>query len=186
MPDVCWFASSGRSVSDIAVVNPNFNYSNKSLSTVVESTAIDKLTDNGYKTNKTAFSLGTGFEQFENVFFSPKLSNSYEDLTTSPKASAKLKKQQGTYYESKFSYGLNYDMRNQKFQTTEGFRTQFNQSIALISSDWAFGNSLDWAGGGVVSLTSTSFLELGNQLKILGSHLSALFLFQLIYERIFL
>ena len=129
---------------DFTVNNPNFNYSGKSLFTSVSSTAIDKLTDNGYKTNKTAFSLGTGFEQFENVFFSPKLSNSYEDLKTSSKASANLKKQQGTYYESKFSYGLNYDMRNQKFQTTEGFRTQFNQSIPLISNDWAFGNSLDY------------------------------------------
>ena len=129
---------------DFTVNNPNFNYSGKSLFTSVSSTAIDKLTDNGYKTNKTSFSLGTGFEQFENVFFSPRFSNSYEDLKTSSKASANLKKQQGTYYESKFSYGLNYDMRNQKFQTTEGFRTQFNQSIPLISNDWAFGNSLDY------------------------------------------
>ena len=112
--------------------------------TSVSSTTIDKLTDNGYKTNKTALSLGTGFEQFENVYFSPRLSNSYEDLTTSSKASKNLKKQEGTYYESKFSYGLNYDMRDQKFQTTEGFRTQFNQSIPLISNDWAFGNSLDY------------------------------------------
>ena len=129
---------------DFTVNNPNFNYSGKSLFTSISSTAIDKLSDNGYKTNKTAFSLGTGFEQFENVFFSPKLSNSYEDLTTSSKASKNLKKQEGTYYESKFSYGLNYDMRNQKFQTTDGFRTQFNQSIPLISNDWAFANSLDY------------------------------------------
>ena len=129
---------------EFTVNNPNFNYSGKSLFTSVSSTAVDKLTDNGYKTNKTGFSLGTGFEQFENVFFTPKFSNSYEDLTTSSKASANLKKQQGTYYESKFSYGLNYDMRNQKFQTSEGFRTQFNQSIPLISNDWAFGNSLDY------------------------------------------
>ena len=129
---------------DFTVNNPNFNYSGKSLFTSVSSTAIDKLSDNGYKTNKTAFSLGTGFEQFENVFFSPKLSNSYEDLTTSSKASKNLKKQEGTYYESKFSYGLNYDMRNQKFQTTDGFITKFNQSVPLISNDWAFGNSLDY------------------------------------------
>ena len=64
-------------------------------------------------------------------FLVQRLSNYYEDLKTSSKASANLKKQQGTYYESKFSYGLNYDMRNQKFQTTDGFRTQFNQSITL-------------------------------------------------------
>ena len=129
---------------EFTVNNPNFQYSGKSLNTSVSSTAIDKLTDNGYKTNKTAFSFGTGFEQFENVYFSPKLSNSYEDLTTSSKASAQLKKQQGTYYESKFSYGLTYDMRDQKFQTQEGFRTRFNQSIPIISNDWAFGNSLDY------------------------------------------
>ena len=129
---------------DFTVNNPNFNYSGKSLFTSVGATSIDKLTDNGYKTNKTSFVIGTGFEQFENVFFSPKFSNSYEDLSTSSKASKNLKKQEGTYYESKFSYGLNYDMRDQKFQTQEGFRTQFNQSIPLISNDWAFGNSLDY------------------------------------------
>ena len=39
-------------------------------------------------------------------------------ISTSSKASASLKKQEGTYYESKFSYGINYDMRNQKFQTS--------------------------------------------------------------------
>ena len=55
-----------------------------------------------------------------------------------------MKKQEGTYYESKFSYGLTYDVRDQKFQTTEGFRTQFNQSIPLISNDWAFGNTIDY------------------------------------------
>ena len=129
---------------DFTVNNPNFNYSGKSLFTSISSLATDKLTDNGYKSTKTAFSFGTGFEQFENVFFSPKLSNSYEDLSTSSKASASLKKQEGTYYESKFSYGINYDMRNQKFQTSDGFRTQFSQSIPLISNDWAFGNSLDY------------------------------------------
>ena len=129
---------------DFTINNPNFNYSGKSLFTSVGATSIDKLTDNGYETKKTSVIIGTGFEQFENVFFSPKFSNSYEDLSTSSKASKNLKKQEGTYYESKFSYGLNYDMRDQKFQTQEGFRTQFNQSIPLISNDWAFGNSLDY------------------------------------------
>ena len=127
-----------------SVVNPNFNYSNKSLSSVVESTAIDKLTDNGYKSTKTGFSFGTGFEQFQNVYFSPKISTYYEDLSTNSKASANLKKQSGQYFETKFSYGLNYDMRNQKFQTSEGFRSQFGQSIPLYSDEFAFSNSYDF------------------------------------------
>ena len=127
-----------------SVVNPDFNYSGKSINTTVESTNVDKLTDNGYKSTKTGFSLGTGFEQYDNVFFTPSISNYYEDLTTSSKASKNLKKQSGTYLESKFSYGLDYDMRNQKFQTFEGFRTRFNQSIPLYSDEYAFSNSLDY------------------------------------------
>ena len=129
---------------EFSITNPNINYSGKSLTTSVSSLSIDKLTDNGYKSNKTGFTLGTGFEQFENVYFSPSISNFYEDLSTSSKASANLKKQQGSYFESKFSYGLTYDMRNQRFQPTEGFRSSFNQSIPLYSDDYALGNAYDF------------------------------------------
>ena len=129
---------------EFSVTNPNINYSGKSLTTSVSSLSIDKLTDNGYKSNKTGFTFGTGFEQFENVYFSPSISNFYEDLSTSSKASANLKKQQGSYFESKFAYGLTYDMRNQRFQPTEGFRSSFNQSIPLYSDDYALGNAYDF------------------------------------------
>ena len=127
-----------------SVTNPNFNYTDKSLSTSVESTNLDKLTDSGYKTTKTGFTFGTGFEQFQDVYFTPKLSNFYEDITTKSTASSNLKKQSGSYFESKFSYGLDYDKRNQRFQTTEGFRSQFAQSIPLISEEYSFGNMYDF------------------------------------------
>ncbi len=127
-----------------SVTNPNFNYSGKSLSTSVESTNVDKLTDSGYKSTKTGFTFGTGFEQFQNVYFTPRISNFYEDITTKSTASKNLKKQSGSYYESKFSYGLDYDMRNQRFQTNEGFRSKFNQTIPLISEEYSFGNIYDF------------------------------------------
>ncbi len=127
-----------------SVVNPNFNYTGKSLSTSVESTNIDKLSESGYKSTKTGFTFGSGFEQFENVFFTPKISNFYEDLSTKSTASKNLKKQSGSYFESKFSYGLDYDMRNQRFQTTEGFRSKFNQIIPLISDEYSLGNIYDF------------------------------------------
>ena len=127
-----------------SVTNPNFNYSGKSLSTSVESTNVDKLTDSGYKSTKTGFTFGTGFEQFQNVYFTPRLSNFYEDISTKDTASANLKKQSGSYFESKFSYGLDYDMRNQRFQTTEGFRSKFNQSIPIVSEEYSFGNIYDF------------------------------------------
>ena len=127
-----------------SVTNPNFNYTDKSLSTSVESTNVDKLTDSGYKSTKTGFTFGTGFEQFQNVYFTPKLSNFYEDITTKTTASDNLKKQSGSYFESKFSYGLDYDMRNQRFQTTDGFRSKFNQTVPLISEEYSFGNMYDF------------------------------------------
>ena len=46
--------------------------------------------------------------------------------------------------ESKFSYGLDYDMRNQRFQTTEGFRSNFSQTIPLLSEEYSLGNVYDF------------------------------------------
>ena len=146
--------------ASFSVRNPNFKYQNKSLSTTVETTQTDKMTENGYESSKTGFSIGTGFEQYENVYFTPKISNYIEDLTTNSKASKSLKKQSGSYTESKFSYGLDYDMRNQKFQTSDGFRSYFSQSIPIYSDEFAFSNSYDFKVWNKLSndmVTSLSF-----------------------------
>ena len=124
------------------VNNPNFNYTNKSLSTTIESTTIDKMEDNGYETTKTGFSFGTGFEQYENTYFRPSISTYVEDLTTNSKASDNLKKQSGNYFESKFRYNLDFDKRNQRFQTSEGSRLVISQGIPLISDEYALKNSI--------------------------------------------
>jgi len=128
---------------NFSVTNPNFNYSNKMLISSVESTKIDKLADNGYETTKTGFSFGTRYEQYEDVYFSPSLSTYLEDLTTSNKASASLKKQSGNYFETKFTYGLDLDKRNQKFQTFDGHRISFYQGLPLISDEYAVSNSVN-------------------------------------------
>ena len=130
--------------ASFSVRNPNFKYQGKSLSTRVETTQTDKMTENGYESSKTGFSIGTGFEQYENVYFTPRISIYIEDLTTNSKASNSLKKQSGSYTESNFSYGLDYDMRNQKFQTSDGFRSYFSQTIPLYSDEFAFSNSYDF------------------------------------------
>ena len=126
------------------ILNPNFNYSNKSLSTTVESTNIDKLSENGYETTKTGFSFGTGFEQYENTYFRPTLSTYFEDLTTNKKASANLKKQSGSYFDTKLNYNLDFDNRNQRFQTSEGNRFVFAQGIPLISEEYSLRNTLEY------------------------------------------
>ena len=124
-----------------SLTNPNFRNSNKSLSTSIESTKTDLMSKFGYETNKTGFSVGTSFEQAENLYFSPSFSTYFETLDTSSKASAAKKKQDGSYLDLKFSYGLTLNKLNQNFQPSEGSRNHFSQDIPIFSDDWSFANT---------------------------------------------
>jgi outer membrane protein insertion porin family len=126
-----------------SVTNPNFNYSNKSLITSIQNSSIDKMSDSGYKTNKTGFSLGTSYEQYENTFFSSNISSEIEDLTTNANASDSLKKQTGNYFETKLNYSLDFDKRNQRYQTSAGTRTIIRQGVPLISDEYALLNGFE-------------------------------------------
>ena len=88
----------------LTINNPNYKNSDKSLITSFEATQIDNMSRFGYKSSKTGFSLGTSFEQYEDVYFSPEISNYFETLKTSSKASAAKKKQKGNYIDSNFNY----------------------------------------------------------------------------------
>ena len=123
---------------------PNYKYSNKDLITSFERSETDKLTAYGYKTSKTGFSLGTNFEQYQNFYFSPTISIYAEDLTTNTTASKNYKKQEGSYLDANFSYGLNYDQRNQRFQPSDGYSTYFSQIIPLVSDDFAILNGFEF------------------------------------------
>jgi len=131
--------SSGLRISEerirgnFTVTNPNFNYSDKALSTDIFITDTDKLTDFGYKSTDAGFSIGTAFEQYDDFYFRPTFRTSYEQLTTNSGASANLKKQEGTYFTTNIGYVLDLDKRNQRFQTTDGFQSKFTQNIPLIS-----------------------------------------------------
>ena len=71
---------------------PNFNYTDNTLFTSLKSTTTDNLTYYGYKVSNIGFSVGTKFEQYENLFFSPEIDVSLEDLSTNSSASNNLKK----------------------------------------------------------------------------------------------
>ncbi len=127
-----------------SITNPNWNYTDKALSASVESSVTDRMTNYGYETKKTGFSLGSAWEQYDDIYFSPRISSFIESLDTNQDASAKLKKQEGSYFDTSFSYGLELDKRNQRFQTTDGFKSKFNQRIPLISDDYAFVNGYEY------------------------------------------
>ena len=113
--------------------HPNFNYSDRSLTTSIQSTSTDKLTDYGYKSSLNAISLGTRYEQYENLFFSPRFSIGSESLETTSSASANLKKQEGSYFDTSLSYSFSYDKRNQSYKPTSGYLSRFTQSLPIVS-----------------------------------------------------
>ena len=125
------------------IKNPNFNYSGRSLATNIESVKIDKLDKSGYESSKVGVTIGTDFEEYENLYFSPSISTSSEKIKTNNTASSALKKQAGSFFETKFSYGLDYDLRNKRYKTTEGTRSIFSQGIPLISDDYALLNKYE-------------------------------------------
>ena len=118
-----------------SVFNPNYNNSDKSIKTVVESSSDDFMTSSGYKTSRTGLSLGTEFEQMNDLFVNLELSNYYEDLETSSNANNIVKKQEGTYFENLLTYSLKYNRLDQNFQPTDGFINYFSQTLPLISDD---------------------------------------------------
>ena len=128
-----------------SVLNPNYKYSDKSLFTNIQSSQTDKLANNGYKSTKTGFSIGTKFEQYENFYFNPSINTYYESLETSANATAALKKQEGSNFDTSFKYSLDYDLRNQKFMTSKGYRSQFTQSVPVISEVYSLGNSYQFS-----------------------------------------
>ena len=114
---------------------PNFAYTDNTLFTSVQSKTTDNLSDFGYKVSNTGFSIGTEFEQYENLFFNPEIDISIEDLETNSSASSALKKQEGNYEDFYFNYGLNYDLRNSKFRPSSGNKTSFYQELPIISGN---------------------------------------------------
>jgi len=128
----------------ISVNNPNYKGTNRSLNFSLESSSNDRLSDFGYKSNKTGLSIGTGFEFYDNLRFSPGVSSYVETLKTDSTASKKMRQQRGSYFDTFFNYTFDYDKRDSGYQTTEGFRSRFSQNIPIISENYSLTNTYDY------------------------------------------
>ena len=124
---------------------PNFNYTENTLFTSLQSTSSDNLKDFGYKTSEVGLSVGTRFLQYEDLYFSPELSASLESLETTSTASAALRKQDGDYLDIYFNYSFNHDLRDQSYQPTDGHRTIFSQELPLSSENYEIVNAIDYS-----------------------------------------
>ena len=127
-----------------SVANPNVFNSDKSLYTTIEASELNKLTDYGYKTSKTGFSYGTNFEFLDDLRLGIGNSNYYQNIETDSTASATLKKQKGNYWDSYLKLDFDYDKRNQKFQTSSGYRSVYSIDIPFVSETYSLINSYNY------------------------------------------
>ena len=115
------------------VSNPNYKNSDKNLDLSLEATSIDRLGTSGYKSNVTAFGIGTNFEYLDDLRFGLSTKNSIEEISVDSNASTKQKKQEGNYFDSFIGLDFFYDKRNQKYQTTSGFFSSYGVNLPIIS-----------------------------------------------------
>ena len=117
------------------VTNPNYNNSDKSLYVNIEAIENDNFKTFGYKSNKSGVNVGTNFEYLKNLRLGIGSSNFYEVIKTNSTASAAQQKQEGNYWDSFLNLDFNYDKRNQKFQTSSGFRSYYSIDLPIISDN---------------------------------------------------
>jgi len=126
------------------IIIPNYKYSDKSLRLNLSRASNDFLSTAGYENTITNFTLGTGFEYKQDLFFTPLFVFEAEDLTTNSTASAALKKQDGNYNSIELDYSFLYDKRDQSFRPTDGYYSRFNQTLPLLSNDYSISNIYDF------------------------------------------
>ena len=145
-------------VGKIEYSRPNFAYTDNTLFTSVRAINDDFLSLYGYESKEIGFSLGTRFEQYENLFFSPEIDFTIEDLSTNNTASSNIKKQEGDYSDFYFNYGLDYDLRDSSFNTKSGYITSFYQTLPVVSENNEISNTL----------TYTKYKELNKSSEMVG------------------
>ena len=117
-------------------ITPNFAYTDRSLTALIESSSIDKIKDYGYKSTLNKILVGTSFEQYENLYLSPSFSISSERLTTTSKASANYKKQDGSYLDALLNYSISYNTLNSSFRPSDGSISTFSQELPVLSDSY--------------------------------------------------
>ena len=126
------------------VSNPNYKNSDKNLDLSLEATSIDKLGTSGYKSNITGFGIGTNFEYLDDLRFGLASRNTIENISVNSSASDRQKKQDGNYFDSLINFDFFYDKRNQKYQTTSGFFSNYSVKMPIISDTNTFTNTYNY------------------------------------------
>jgi len=118
-----------------AFTNPNFKNSDKSLYLDLHALEEDNMEKFGYKSSKSGIDIGTNFEYFDDLRLGLGVSNFYEVIKTDSSASQSQQDQKGNYWDSFLNMNFDYDKRNQKFQTSSGFKSYYSLGLPIVSEN---------------------------------------------------
>ncbi len=153
----------------LGIENPNFNNSDKSLFANIQAIEIDRMSANGYKTNKTGFEFGTKFEYYQDFNLGLSTRSFYEKIETDSTASSRQQSQEGNYWDTFINTRFDYDKRNQRFKPDDGFRSTYTLDLPVISDTYTLTNSYSYQKYSSFydnNITSLSFyIESANSIK---------------------
>ena len=116
----------------IYIANPNYNNSGNELNYNLSST-INEKPDSGFENKIFSTGIGTRFEQYKDVYFSPRVTITHDDLSVLSTASKSIKKQEGTFTDLTFDYAIGVDKRDRAFMPTDGYVSNFGQQIPFYA-----------------------------------------------------
>jgi outer membrane protein insertion porin family len=130
---------------EIGYIDPNYKNSGNLLRYGISSSQND-MPDSGFENSLISANIGTKYEQFKNIYFSPGLSITSDKLTVQDTASKNLKKQAGTYTDLSLDYAFSRDNRNRAFMPTSGSIAYFSQEFPVISDAASIKNNISYSG----------------------------------------
>tara|TARA_B100000900_G_scaffold60089_1_gene45538 strand:+ start:2809 stop:5046 length:2238 start_codon:yes stop_codon:yes gene_type:complete len=128
----------------LGISNSNYNNSDRSIYGNIQAIEIDRMTDFGYKSNKTGFEIGTLFEYLDDFNLGLSTRTFYEKIETDSTASTRQQKQKGNYFDNFVKINFDYDKRNQKFRTTKGYRSFYSLDLPTISKTNTLTNTYNY------------------------------------------
>ena len=127
----------------LSATHPNFNFSGNELVYYISNTKNDKA-NSGYQNNVFSTGVGTKFEQYKDIYLSPNLVFSYDDLKVESTASSNLQRQKGTFSDLSFDYGITSDKRDRVYGPTDGYITNFKQTFPIYADAPFVKNSISF------------------------------------------
>ena len=144
----------------LSISNSNYKNSDRSIYGNIQSTEIDRKANYGYKSNKTGFELGTKFEFLTDLNLGLSTRAFYETIDTDSTASTRQQKQKGDYFDTFVNTSFDYDKRNQKFRTTDGYRSFYSLDLPILSKTNTLTNTYNYKLYGELYENNLSSLSL--------------------------